>query len=132
MIVTLNPKELLSYSLTRIKNGMTQDAIIDHFFGGDYTRWTYGHRWMMLYLDMRYASIIGHNGILWFLSLVGKFWDNIEAYCQKDRLYFDNQGNGTLIPGLNELSFNICDFIDGMIDPILFPFSGPAGDYEGA
>jgi hypothetical protein len=33
---------------------------------------------------------------------------------------------------LNELPFNICGFIDGTIDPILVPFSGPAGDYEGA
>ena len=43
---------------------MTQEAIIDHYFGGDYARWTHGHRWRMLYLDMRYGSIIGHEGIL--------------------------------------------------------------------
>jgi hypothetical protein len=35
-------------------------------------------------------------------------------------------------PGLNELPFSICGFIDDTIDPILVPFSGPAGDYEGA
>ncbi len=87
---------------------------------------------MMLYLDMHYASIIRHKGILWFLPLFGEFRDAIEAYCQKDRLYFNHQGNGTLIPGLNELPFNICGFIDGMIDPILIPFSGLAGDYKGA
>jgi hypothetical protein len=87
---------------------------------------------MMLYLDMRYASIIGHEGILRFLPLFGEFRDAIEVYCQKDRLYFDHQGNRTLVPGLNELPFNICAFIDGTIDPILVPFSGPAGDYEGA
>ena len=128
----IDPEELLLYSLTRIKTGMTQEAIIDHYFGGDYALWTHGHRWLMLYLDMRYASIIGHEGILRFLPLFGEFRDAIEAYCQKDWLYIDFQGNATLVPGLTELPFNICGFIDDTIDPILVPFSGPDGDYEGA
>ena len=34
----IDPEELLLYSLTRIKTGMTQEAIIDHYFGGDYAR----------------------------------------------------------------------------------------------
>ena len=128
----IDPEELLLYSLTRIKIGMTQEAIIDHYFGGDYNRWSYGHCWLMLYLNMRYASIIGHEGILRFLHLFGEFRDAIEVYCQKDWLYFDHQGNATLIPGLTELPFNICGFIDNTIDPILVPFSGPAGNYKGA
>ena len=66
----IDPEELLLYSLTRIKTGMTQEAIIDNYFGGDYARWTHGHRWLMLYLDMRYASIFGHEGILRFLPLL--------------------------------------------------------------
>jgi hypothetical protein len=102
---------------------MTQEAIIDHYFGGDYARWTHGHRRRMLYLDMRYGSIIGHEGILRFLPLFGEFRDAIEAYFQKNRLYFDHQGNATLAPGLNELPFNICGFIDNTIDLILVPFS---------
>ena len=75
----------------------------------------------MLYLDMCYATIIGHEGILRFLPLFGEFRDAIEACCQKDWLYIDHQGNATLVPGLTELPFNICGFIDD-----------PAGDYEGA
>ena len=86
----LDPEELLLYTLTRTKTGMTQEAIIDHCFGGDYASWTHGHRWLMLYLDMRYASIIGHKGILQFLPLFGGFRDAIEAYCQNDRLNFDH------------------------------------------
>jgi len=64
--------------------------------------------------------------------LLGEFRDAIEVYFQKNRLYFDHQGNATHVPGLNELPFKICGFIDGTIDPNLVPFSGPAGDYEGA
>jgi len=128
----IDPEELLFYSLTRIKTGMTQEAIINHNFGGDYARWTHEHRWLMLYLDMHYASIIGHEGILRFLPLFGEFRDATEAYCQKDLLYIHHQGNATLIPGLTELPLNICGFIDDTIGPILVPFSGLAGDYEGA
>jgi len=43
-----------------------------------------------------------------------------------------NMFHATLVPSLTELPFNICGFIDDTIDPILVPFSGPAGDYEGA
>ena len=86
----------------------------------------------MLYLDRCYASILGHEGILHYRPLFGEFWDAIEAYCQEDRLYIDHQGNQTLVPGLNELPFSICGFIDDTIDSILIPFSGPDGDYEGA
>ncbi len=126
------PEELLLYSLTRIKTGMTQEAIIDHYFGGDYARWTHLHCWLLLHLDMHFASIIGHKGILQFLPLFGEFQDAMEAYFQKDRLYFDHRGNATLVPGLNKLPFSICGFIDDTINPILIPFSGPAGIYEDA
>jgi hypothetical protein len=64
--------------------------------------------------------------------LFGEFRDAIEAYCQKDWLYIDHQGNATLVPGLTELPFNIFGFIDDTINPIFVLFSGPAGDYEGA
>ena len=71
----IDPEELLLYSLTRIITGMTQEANIDHYFGGDYARWTHGHCCLMLYLDMRYKSNIGHEGILRFLPLFGEFRD---------------------------------------------------------
>ena len=86
----------------------------------------------MLYLNARYASILGHQGILCYLLLFCEFRDAIEKYCQKDCLYYDHHGNATLVPGLSELPFNICGFIDDTINQILVPFSGPAGDYEGA
>jgi hypothetical protein len=92
----------------------------------------YGQRWMMLYLDRRYASILGHKGIFHYLPLFGEFQDAIEAYCQEDGLYIDHQGNQTLVPGLNKLPFSICGFVDNTIDSILVLFSGPDGDYKGA
>jgi len=78
----IDPEELLLYSFTRIKTGMTQEAIINHYFGRDNACWTHGHCWLMLYLDLCYASIIDHEGILRFLPLFREFRDAIEAFCQ--------------------------------------------------
>jgi hypothetical protein len=62
------------------------------------------------------GSIIGHERLLWFLPLFGEFWNAIEVYCQKDRLYIYHQGSATLVPGLNGLPFSIWGFIDDTID----------------
>jgi len=49
----IHPEELFLFSLTEGKTGMTNDKIVDIFFGGDYNRWSYGFCWFMLYLDLR-------------------------------------------------------------------------------
>ncbi|KAL7526186.1 hypothetical protein ACHAXR_002464 [Thalassiosira sp. AJA248-18] len=127
-----DPEELFLFTLTKCKTGNTNEQIIDMFFGGDYARWSYGYRWLLYYLDLRYRNIIGHQGLLRFLPQFMQFRDAIERYCQKDRLYYDHDGNSTLVPGLACLPYNIFGFIDDSVDPIQVPFSGPDGDYEGA
>ena len=128
----LNPEELFLYMLTKCKTGMTNEKVIDMYFGGDYARWTYGYRWIIFYLDLRYRNIVGHVGLLRFLPQFERFRDAIQQYCQKDRWYHDHQGNVTWVPGLEKLPYNIFGWIDGTIDKVLVPFSGPDGDYEGA
>jgi hypothetical protein len=103
---------------------MTQEAIIDHYFGGDYAHWTHGHRWLLLHLDMRYTSIISHEGIFQFSPLFGEFRDAVKAYCQKDE-----QRNSR--PRPEQITFQHLRFIVNTIDLILVPFSSLAGDYEG-
>jgi hypothetical protein len=66
----INPEELFLYLLTRLKIGMSQEMIVDHYFGGDYNCWSYGHRRMMLYLNRHYVSILGHEGIFRYLPFV--------------------------------------------------------------
>jgi hypothetical protein len=89
---------------------------------------------MIFYLSNQYYSVIGHEGILCFLPLCGKFWNAIEVYCQKDCIYIDPHGAAILVPGMDEdeLPFNICGFIDNTVNLILVPYSGQAGDFEGA
>jgi hypothetical protein len=43
---------------------MSTEKIVDMFFGGDYSQWSYGFRWLMLYLDLPYRNIVGHVGLL--------------------------------------------------------------------
>jgi hypothetical protein len=127
----IDPEELFLYSLTRIRTGMTQEQIVDFYFGGDYNRWTYGHRWFMFYLDHRYYSIICNEGILRFRDRFLEFREKIQLYCQKDRKYYDDQGRVVWVQGLRELPYGIMGLIDGTCDAIPVPFSGPDGDFEG-
>jgi hypothetical protein len=57
----INPEELFLFSLTKCKTGMSTEKIVDMFFGG---QWSYGFRWLMLYLDLPYRNIVGHVGLL--------------------------------------------------------------------
>ena len=84
-----HPEELFLYVLTRIKTGKTDEQLCDDYFGGDYSRWCLGYRWLILYLDERYKDIIGLQGILRFLPDFMRFGDATERFCQKDRVYFD-------------------------------------------
>ena len=79
----IDPEELFLYTLTRIKTGMTQEMIIDHYFGRDYACWSHGHRWLMLYLDARYVSILGHQGILRYLPFFGDLGMPLRSIAKK-------------------------------------------------
>ena len=120
-----DPEELFLFTLTKVATGMTNEKIA-------LSRWSYGYRWMIFYLDNWYKDIIGHQGLLRFLPDFPRFRDAIERYCQKDRWYYDHQGNATFVPGIEELPYNVAGWIDDSIDPCRVPFSGPDGDYEGA
>ncbi len=128
----LHPEELFLYMLTKCKTGMTNKKVIDMYFGGDYARWTYGYRWIIFYLDLRYMNTVGHVGLLRFLPQFERFRDAIQQYCQKDRCYHNHQGNVTWVPGLEKLPYIIFGWIEGTIDKVLVPFSGPDGDFDGA
>ena len=72
----------------------------------------------MFYLDERYASIIGYQGILRFLPEFGNFRRSLREYVKKERVYQDMNGVITTYPGLDDLPYNIAGLIDGTIDPI--------------
>ena len=127
-----DPEELFLFTLTKIATGQTNESIIDTWFGGDYARWGLGYRWFVFYLDNRYQNIVGHQGLSRFLPQFMDFRDAIERYLQEDRWYEDHLGNKTWVPGLDEMPYNVGMFIDDSVDGVMVPFSGPAGDFQGA
>jgi hypothetical protein len=129
-----DPEEIFLYTLSRIATGLPSTTIIDMYFGGAYSRWGYGYRFMLDYIDQRYASILGHQGLLRFTDKFPDFHRCIEHYCQRDHIQYDANNNPEIVPGLNHLppEYNIFGFVDDTIDQICIPYAGPAGDFIGA
>ena len=63
---------------------MTQVQIINPYFGGDKSRWSYAYPWMLKDLDERYSSIVGHEGLTRFVGDFLCFQHAIEEYTQRD------------------------------------------------
>ena len=55
----VGPEELFLFTLTKVSTGQRNECIVDEYFGGDYTRWSYVYPWMLIYLDLSYEDIIG-------------------------------------------------------------------------
>ena len=80
--------------------------------------------WMLRYLDARYVSIVGHQGLTCFVDDFPRFHRAIEGYTQRDHQRELIDGTMTIVPGINFLPWDIFGFC--------MPFSGPHGNYEGA
>ncbi len=127
-----HPEELFLFTMTFCATGMTKEKIVDTYFGGDYARWSYGYRWMIIYLDGEFADIMGHAGLLRWVPHFQRFHDSIERYMQEDRHRTDEHGNPYTIPGIDRLPYHVFGFIDDSIERVCVPFSGPDGDFEEA
>jgi hypothetical protein len=130
-----NSEELFLYTMTRMKmkTGLDHTKLCKNIFGGSSKRWSFAWRFMMKYLDNRYRSIIGHQGLVRFVHQFPEFYEAIQQKVQRGYYKRDNHdGTYDYTSGLSFLPFNIFGFIDCSIDKICRPFSGPAGDYEGA
>ena len=128
----VHPEELFLFTMTKLRSGLSNIMITDTYFGGDYNRWSYAYPWAIKYLDGRYKSIIGHQGLSRFVGDFPRFNRAIQRYVKRDRFRELPDGTMTLVPGINFLPWDVFGFIDDSIDRISTPFSGPRGDYEGA
>ncbi len=61
-------EEVLLFTITKLAIGMSNHMIVDTYFGGDHNRLSYGHPWMLHYLDDRYRNIVGHQVLLRFVQ----------------------------------------------------------------
>mmetsp|Transcript_20638 Transcript_20638/g.31474 ORF Transcript_20638/g.31474 Transcript_20638/m.31474 type:complete len:329 (-) Transcript_20638:785-1771(-) len=130
----IHPEELFLYFMTRMKTGNDHTQMCDDIFGGSEKRWSLAWRWILFYLDERYKNIIGHQGLLRFVDDFPRFYTAIQQKVQQSYVHDEDEHNNTHeeTSGLAFLPFDIFGFIDCSIDRSIRPFSGPAGDYEGA
>lgn len=127
-----DPEELFLYTLCVITSGMFKYRIVDMFFGGAYSRWSFGYRWMLRHLSQRYASIMGFQSLLRWKPHFRRFHEAIENFCRRERQVEQVDGSWRTIEPLDHLPYYLFGFIDDTIDQLRTPFSGPRGDYVGA
>lgn len=127
-----HPEELFLFFMTRCKKGFTIKDMCNCYFGGNYSRWSYGFKAILFYLDRRYRNILGHQGLLRCRHRFREFYDAIERRVCKPKIRTRADGTTYQTPGLHYLPIRIMSFIDCSATDTNTPFSGPDGDYEGA
>ena len=125
-----DPEELFLFTLTKCRSGRSNLDMCVDVFGGHHLRWSNGFPWMLLYLDNRYRSIIGHEGLIRYVPQFPYFHHAIERELQRPKTHYDVEGNAIESNGLRFNPFNIALLVDGSHDGCCVPYSGPAGDYE--
>ena len=128
----IDSEELFLFFVTRFKKGSSILDLVNDIFGGDHGRWKHAWPWMLRYLDRRYESIIGHQGLLRFRDDFPTFFDSIEKYVKKPKWHLDEDGEWWWSPGLAFCPYRIFGFIDCSIYRMNVPFSGPSGNFKGA
>ena len=128
----IDSEELFLFFMTRFKKGSSILDLVNDIFGGDHGRWKYAWPWMLRYLDRRYETIIGHQGLLRFRDDFPAFFDSIEKYVKKPKWHLDEDGEWWWSPGLAFCPYRIFGFIDCSIYRMNVPFSGPSGNFKGA
>jgi hypothetical protein len=128
----VHPEEAFLFMMMKIATGLDNHSLVDNHFGGDYARWSYIYGETLKYVDVRYANIIGHQGLARYVNQFPEFHAAIERFCETPRAREELNGDWSWIPGLEFLPLDIFGFIDNSIDRISVPCSGPRGDYIGA
>ena len=127
-----DPETLFLFTMAKLASGDDNKKLCNNTFGGHEIRFSYGYPWMLRYLDRRYEGIIGHGGLWRYVDQFDYFHNKIERFVAEKRMHHRPDGTAFETPGLKFLPFDIFGFIDGTIDKICTPFSGPDGDFIGA
>jgi hypothetical protein len=64
----IHPEEVFLFTIKKLATGMSNQTIIDTYFGGDYNCWSYGYPWMLHYLDDRFRNIVEHQSLSHFVQ----------------------------------------------------------------
>jgi hypothetical protein len=88
----IHPEALFLFFIVRFKKGWSTLDVVNGTFGGDHNRWYYGWAWMLQYLDDRYETIIGHQGLLCLRDDFPRFFEAIESYTRKPKYHLYSDG----------------------------------------
>ena len=102
-----HPEEIFLFLMTRCKKGWTIKDMCNQVFGGDYTRWCYGWKWILFYLDHRYRNILGHQGLMKCRERFPEFFEAIQQRVCQSKRHQDENGNWWESPGLAFLPYRI-------------------------
>jgi hypothetical protein len=129
-----NREELLIFTLIKFRKGFTNATVVDHYVGGkSEARWGRGYKWMVQYLDKRYAPIIGPQGLQRWVGLFPHFAEKFREKLAKETKHIDPDTHEVLdiTPGVHfePGNFAVVVLVDCKEYPMLRPHSGPGGDY---
>jgi hypothetical protein len=66
--------------MIKVATGLTNQHIVDNYFGGDYARWSKTYPFVLRYIDTRYKHIIGYAGLVRFVAEFPRYNAAIETY----------------------------------------------------
>ena len=79
----VHPEEAFLFTLIKVATGLTNQHIVDNYFGGDYSRRSKTYPFVLRYIDARYEHIIGYAGMVRFVEEFPRYNVAIETYEQE-------------------------------------------------
>jgi hypothetical protein len=76
----VHPEEAFLFTMIKVATGLTNQHIVDNYFGGDYARWSKTYPFVLRYIDTRYEHIIGYAGLVRFVAEFPRYNAAIETY----------------------------------------------------
>ena len=64
----VHPEEAFLFTLIKVATGLTNQHIVDNYFGRDYSQWSKTYPFVLRYIDTRYEHIIGYSGLVRFVE----------------------------------------------------------------
>jgi hypothetical protein len=130
---------LIIYMLKRMHSRQTHKDISDNDvkFGGAHSRWTVGYRWIVMYIDNKFAHLIDQRALQMWVGQFPRFARVIYDYVRREKTRQDAAGNPYVLSLTHPFAptrdnFNICSFMDCSTYEVCRVGSGPVSDEDGA
>ncbi len=103
-------RRIILISHDMMQKGWPIKDMCNQVFGGDYSRCSYGWKWILFYIDRRYRNVLGHQGLLRSRDRFPEFFQSIQQRVCQSKRHFDDHGNMWESSGLAFLPYRIFVF----------------------